>query len=296
MRKKNLLQLEKLYDSVLILLYDIHCDLYSIQKTICTFEKEICENSSEDYSLNENEIDEIDNRLDHLKRLVQQLRSYKETHKKILEKPSHPLVLGMWPVEDFEKIQKQAHCLEDLQYTAGILVADFRISDHREYILNYLHLFHRDSAEYIDFYIPGYEETNEGDFDCAIGRTKYRFNRSYFLLAIEQLREIYGIQYRGEPILILQEFDNDRPTPRRIEIEFSSKKAICLFEDIFNLAKKEVSLDAFSKELKKAQFKKSLPQIIRKIIDTMTGGKIFIVVMDKTDTLTRYNIKDRFLK
>lgn len=235
------------------------------------------------------------NRLVHLLMLVQQLEEPQQ-HK-------HKQDIGikipkdgwyyMVPTDDVSQIREKKSCLEDWLHTAGILVADYRISEHREYIFNYVELFDRDSDSYIDFYLPGYVETSEDDFDFAIGGTKYKLVSDLFISVITQFYEIFGIRYSGNPILVLQEFDNNRMTPRRIEIEFSSKTAIGLFEDIFRIAHRETGLDEFSKELKKGQFRLLLPQTIWKIIDTIIGSDLFSVMMNKKDNLTRYNIIDR---
>lgn len=61
-------------------------------------------------------------------------------------------------VTTFEKLSRRIleKYDEDIPITMGILVADYRQSDAREYILNYLNRFDERSGRYIDFYLPGY--------------------------------------------------------------------------------------------------------------------------------------------
>ena len=61
-------------------------------------------------------------------------------------------------VTTFESLSKRVleKYDEEIPITMGILVADYRQSDAREYILNYLNRFDEKSGKYIDFYLPGY--------------------------------------------------------------------------------------------------------------------------------------------
>ena len=62
-------------------------------------------------------------------------------------------------ITDFGELSKRIlkkHEDEDSCVTMGILVADYRQSEAREYMLNYLRRFDMLSGKYIDFYLPGY--------------------------------------------------------------------------------------------------------------------------------------------
>lgn len=181
----------------------------------------------------------------------------------------------------------------DDPFTAGILIADYEQQLAREYILNYVDIFNHESDCYIDFYIPGYEKTN-GDSLVAfsIGEEKYRFNRELFNEAIMDLGR-KGIKYQFCPLLILQEFEEQHMTGRRIVIELQTDKAGMLFEDIFRIAKREIDIEVFSRELKKRQIKQLMPKIVKEIIKKLTGSMLVEVIVDNTDVITQYRIKER---
>ena len=197
------------------------------------------------------------------------------------------------PVRRISQITGWIYSLESWRYTVGILVADYEQQIAREYILNYVNLFNRESDKYIDFYLPGYVQTFEDDNAFAIGDSKYKFDRELFDLVISDLKELCGIKYGFCPLLILQEFENGGMTDKRIVIELNTEKAGLLFEEIFSLAHREVSIEAFSEELKKAQLKRLFPQIIKESIKKLTGNTFIKIIVDNTDGLTRYSIKER---
>ena len=45
----------------------------------------------------------------------------------------------------------------------GILIADWRQTEAREYILNYMNMFDEESGKFIDFFIPGYFTNSDRD-------------------------------------------------------------------------------------------------------------------------------------
>lgn len=199
----------------------------------------------------------------------------------------------VFPTERLDQIHSWINSLDNWRHTAGILIADYRQQLAREYILNYVDLFNQESDKYIDFFMPGYVKVIYGDYDLKIGDIKYRFDKELYSIVIMSLRKFCGIKYRFSPLLILQEFENGSMTDKRIVIELNTEKAGLLFEDIFSIAHREVNIEAFSRELKMAQFKRLLPQIIKEVIKKLTGSSVIKVVVDNTDNLTRYNIKDR---
>ena len=90
--------------------------------------------------------------------------------------------------------------------TFGILIADPRQTEAREYILNYLQVFHNASGELFDFYLPGYSSVQYGDlesFGITIDRTEYYFGKRLFLEFLQELNRNFGIQYTFNPMLIL---------------------------------------------------------------------------------------------
>lgn len=200
---------------------------------------------------------------------------------------------AFYPKERFTQINSWIDSLDSWRHTAGILIADYEQQRAREYILNYVDLFSRESDEYIDFYMPGYVQTFNGDYDFKIGDSKYKFDKELFILVITELKELCGIKYGFSPLLILQEFEDGGMTDKRIVIELNTERAGILFEEIFTIAHREVSIDAFSEELKKAQFKRLIPQIIKESIKKLTGSTFIKVVVDNSGNLTRYSISDR---
>lgn len=204
-----------------------------------------------------------------------------------------PNVEKIAPIRKISQITSWIDSLDGWRHTAGILIADYEQQLAREYILNYVDLFNRESDEYIDFYLPGYVLVLDDDCDIKIGDNKYVFDRELFNLAILELKELCGIKYGFAPLLILQEFESGSMTDKRIVIELNTEKAGILFEEIFKIAHREVGIDAISQELKKAQFIRLLPQIIKEIIKKLTGSTFVKVVLDNEDNLTRYNIMDR---
>jgi len=182
---------------------------------------------------------------------------------------------------------------ENLSCTAGILVADYMQQLAREFIFNYLDIFHKESGSYIDFYIPGYVKvTDDTSFDFSVGDIKYRFDRDSFNTSVLDLKKIFGIKYRFRPLLILQEFINGNTTERRIVIEFNTEESGRLFEEIFDIARREVNIEEFSTELRNAQIKKMLPQIIKDAVKKLSGKAIIELVVDNADSFTKYRIED----
>ena len=182
---------------------------------------------------------------------------------------------------------------ENLSCTIGILVADYQQQRTMEDIFNYLDIFHKKSGSYIDFYIPGYVKvTDETPFHFSVGGIKYRFDRDSFNTSVLDLEKIFGIKYRFRPLLILQEFINGNTTERRIVIEFNTEESGRLFEEIFDIARREVNIEEFSTELRNAQIKKMLPQIIKKAIKILSGNAIIELVVDNADSFTKYRIQD----
>lgn len=182
---------------------------------------------------------------------------------------------------------------ENLLYTTGILVADYQQQRTMEDIFINLDIFHKRSGSYIDFYIPGYVKvTDDTPFDFSVGGIKYRFDRDSFNTSILELEQIYGIEYKYKPLLILQESLNGNMTQKRIVIELDTEDVGLLFDEIFRIARREVNIEAFSKELRNAQIKRMLPQIIWKAIKMLSKNDIIEVVEDHADSFTKYRIQD----
>ena len=95
----------------------------------------------------------------------------------------------MIPVSNFDsfyaELEKSYKGYRDSEsITFGILLADFRQSTAREYILNYLQDFHEVSGRHFNFFIPGYIETwhesPDEDKNIRVGGTSYKFSCEMF--------------------------------------------------------------------------------------------------------------------
>lgn len=225
-------------------------------------------------------------------------------------------------VTTFEKLSIDVlNKYEDIPVTMGILIADYRQTEAREYILNYLNRFDERSGKYIDFYIPGYYMfADESPNECEkrsyknicisrhrtsaesifINRLKERFYFDSYLFEefLDELETKSGISYTYNPMLILVEInkgkgygaiefqdkmiiDLDDGTPRGI------KRSGTLFEEIFAIAKREVNLDRFKKEMGMHYIKGNAVKKIAKILE----GNLIEVLEDTTEGIRKYQIK-----
>lgn len=134
----------------------------------------------------------------------------------------------------------------------GVLFADIRQSDTKEYILNYMDSFNSNSGKYIDFYIPGYyekEETTKGHESCygfedmPIGSKKFKFSQKEYDKAVNNFVADFNVRRRYTPVLYLIEWRNgDFSKARIVEINLdkdhhSVRKVGELFDSIFKIAK-----------------------------------------------------------
>lgn len=196
----------------------------------------------------------------------------------------------MFPVNHYDRFIQdlEHHENNNLPVTFGILTADYGQSDSREYILNYLDRFDRNSGTYINFYLPGYID---GDYYGCDGKIEikgkeYYFVRELYHTFLEKLESVFGIPYPYTPQLILMEYDSGRLSSlKKIIIELDAKAGDIkrtgdLFEEIFRIAKKKVKLREFSNGLVRREFKKGLLKKIVKLIrkpflnEIIDGGKI----------------------
>lgn len=144
----------------------------------------------------------------------------------------------------------------------GILLADFRQHEAREYILNYLEDFNRESGKTFDFFIPGYIKRQVADWYKSDSRiqeksfikvsgTDYCFCYDLFLDFYKQLSRQFDILYTYNPMLILMSMERCYPgTARYIVIELDNiqggvRRSGQLFSRIFEIARSDDSLEAF---------------------------------------------------
>lgn len=192
----------------------------------------------------------------------------------------------MNPVRTFDQITQEI--LDKYDYktiTVGILIADGNQTAARDYIINYMDKFDKESGKYIDFFVPGYCERISdstvsienryhpnayekwicmGDLPMFIIRrnqTAYYFDKFLFDDFIEEMETKMCIEYTYNPMLVLVEVNKSKD---RGKIEFQNKMVIELDEDsdrgvtragilfnrIFEVAKQEVGLDRFKQNVR----------------------------------------------
>ncbi len=210
---------------------------------------------------------------------------------------------------------------DNMPITMGILVADYRQSDAREYILNYLNRFDEKSGKYIDFYLPGYymfSEESETKWKnrshrnicisrhCSsnepifINRLKERFYFDQYLFEnfLRDFENKTGVSYTYSPMLILIEL-NKRNSYRQLEFQdkmvidldngtpYGIRRSGVLFEEIFNIAKREVRLDRFDREIRMYYLKGNAVKTIASVLE----GNIIEPLVDTVEGIMQYRIK-----
>jgi len=225
-------------------------------------------------------------------------------------------------VTTFESLTKMVlDKYENSPVTMGILIADYRQSEAREYILNYLDRFDEKSGKYIDFYLPGYymyareskdEWKKRSHQNVCISRhcsknepvyitrleERFYFDDYLFEDFLREFEKRTGINYIYSPMLVLVEvnksvgygdiefqdkmvIDLDDGTPRGI------KRSGVLFENIFQIAKREVNLERFGGEIRMHYLKGNA---VKTIVDVLEGNLIETIV-DNIGEVRKYRIK-----
>ena len=153
----------------------------------------------------------------------------------------------------------------DIPITFGILIADYDQRMAREYIINYLDVFHKTSGKYIDFFIPGYVPYDAGNcqrihFKNEHGENYY-FSRHLYLRFIEEFKSKFNIDYPYNPILVLAELTGrDFANSKKIIIDLDSdnrniRQTGSLFDSIFEIAKRHTAIEDFETGLSKTYLK-----------------------------------------
>lgn len=207
----------------------------------------------------------------------------------------------MFPSGDYKRFEieiVERYKDYDIPITFGILIADYRQRNCSDYIINYLNRFDRLSGKCFDFFIPGYSyySYRSGiEVDTTIKGEKVFFSRILFEEFIEKLEKKLGIKYCYDAMLVLVEIPANKKLSKinkKIIIPLSDipggiNLSGILFEQIFKISKKYVSIDKYSSELKKMYIKKD---ILDEIIDTF--GPNYIKLIKKTnDKITHFKVK-----
>ena len=159
--------------------------------------------------------------------------------------------------------------------TFGILVADPRQSEAKEYIYNYLDVFHKKSGRNFDFFIPGYTEYSCSDSIQAIilNRKKYYFDEKMFFDFLDKIEEKFKIEYTYNPMLILMSMELGNVASSEyivLELDDTDKHNIrrsgVLFREIFQLAHTTKSLQDIHSGFIKTYLKGNLLNNILEIL------------------------------
>lgn len=194
----------------------------------------------------------------------------------------------MWPLGTYDrflrKIKGKEFSQEKVNYF-GVLFCDVRQSNSREYILNYLDIFHKRSGTFIDFYIPGYIPAEEyyGSKSRNIihlGKQKCVFDQSQYIEFCERFEHDFNVAFPFSATLVLLEYTSGHFSNARkivFELEYSEsgiKSAGNLFLNIFNCAeagKMRNSLDALSDCLSAKEKKKLVLAATQCILNLFSG-------------------------
>ena len=226
-------------------------------------------------------------------------------------------------VTDFETLSKKVleKYGDEVCVTMGILIADYRQSEAREYILNYMNRFDELSGKYIDFYLPGYymyteDSINEWErrqhYNMCISRhcsthepiyldrtgAPYYFDNYLFEDFLREFSKKTGVSYTYNPMLILIEVKKEH---YRGQIQFQDRMVIeldentprglrrsgQLFEAIFDIAKRHVNLDRYERGLKIKYIKGNAVQTIANILD----GNLIEAISKSVEGIMTYRIK-----
>lgn len=206
----------------------------------------------------------------------------------------------MFPTGSYERFQHDiiyrynTHGDNDF-VTFGILIADPRQDQAREFIFNYLDMFDDESGKYFDFFIPGYDtysyHSDEKEVYTSINNKNYYFNYDLFFDFINRLKSDFNINYTFNPMLILMTMQLGRKhTAKYIVLELDDSPGIprcgMLFEDIFQTARTTLQLNDFQGMLRKTYIEGNL---LSSIINAI-GQKWLIELNNTCRNMRRYKI------
>lgn len=186
---------------------------------------------------------------------------------------------------------------EESRITFGILIADPRQTEAREYILNYLNTFHIMSGKNFNFFIPGFlEEPYLGGDKIRIENKTYFFNERIFDGFCYKLYKKFNIVYTFNPMLVLMSMYKGRSeTAEYIIIELDDydthgvRRSGNLFLEIFSAAEKDCSLDGLRESFLKTYVQGNALETIISAI-----GQDWLTEITKTSKeLRRFRIKSR---
>ena len=228
-------------------------------------------------------------------------------------------VFSAYPVGSFRDFQNRVNfssgaieAFKDKEtITVGLLVADARQSDSRDYLLNYLDYFHRRSGNYFSFYVAGFTPEPFGfdftkPFDptdnlyknlylIEIDRKKYYFDAIEFEHFIVELEEELKIKYTFNPMLVLFEMKPGHwGEARRVVFELDNmddhnvRRSAVFFSELLDITKEVTSLKDITRKQKNYAIKGSIIDRIIASLDIPLIGE----VKNSIEDIRRYRIKN----
>jgi len=167
----------------------------------------------------------------------------------------------MFPTGSFDRMKSDVinrYEEYDIPLTVGILIADARQADVKQYVLNYLKRFDKNSGQTFDFFIPGYINNNSaGSIKLDFSKEGQQFYFSYekYEEFLNQIEVRMGVMLNNQPTLILAEFKKGVFGNMMI-IELNDQnisvknKSYDLFMRIFEISKKHVDINKFRDKLR----------------------------------------------
>lgn len=187
---------------------------------------------------------------------------------------------------------------ENEYVTFGILIADYRQTDAREYIYNYIDLFDEESGRYFDFFIPGYGEMNYVDDarKCFTIREKdYYYSEKLFRDFCTKLNDYFGIKYSFNPMLVLMSMIPSKTHTAHFiviylddEEKHGVKRSGELFRRIFRFAVQDPTIEGFETFFRKTYIK---GDCIDSILNLFGKGTL-VELKNRSRKYRCYKIKD----
>ena len=206
----------------------------------------------------------------------------------------------MFPTSTYARFQQEIlerySDYEDTDFvTFGILLADVRQTEAREYILNYLNRFDRRSGKFFDFFIPGYDKH---DRDCGksikLLDTQYFFNSELFDEFCAKLEIDFSIHYTFNPMLILMSMKKGHKGSAQFVIieldeygQHGVRRSGKLFEDLFDASKSSAHLTDLRNNIVKTHLRGNL---LDTIINAIAPNWL-CEIKKQASELKRYRIK-----
>lgn len=198
-------------------------------------------------------------------------------------------------LDDLDKIYREYGDADDISF--GVLCASYNQTEAREYIYEFLDDFDEQSGDYYDFFIPGFQECKEGkEPHIVLSRTgkAYRFERKVYKDFCDDFFSYYGIHKTYNPILVLMSVNPGRMGEAQyIVIELDTynscgvKRSGELFDQIFEVAKKEMHVKAVKNSMIKSYIKGNW---INSMVNVLSGD-----LLEETqkigDELKRYRVR-----